>query len=72
MTGEGHVGKTYELAGDDAYTLSDLAAEISAQTGKNIPYKNLSEADYAAAKADGGSRGAPNQSFLCTKRHVIE
>lgn len=49
LTGEGHIGKTYELAGDDAYTLSDLATEISAQTGKNIPYKNLSEADYAAA-----------------------
>lgn len=49
LTGEGHIGKTYELAGDDAYTLSDLAAELSAQTGKNILYKNLSEADYAAA-----------------------
>lgn len=49
LTGEGHDGKTYELAGDDAYTLSDLAAEISKQTGKDIPYRNLSEADYAAA-----------------------
>ncbi|GHA62428.1 SDR family oxidoreductase [Pontibacter akesuensis] len=49
LTEEGHEGKTYELAGDDAYTLSDLAAEISRQTGKDIPYKNLSQADYAAA-----------------------
>jgi NAD(P)H dehydrogenase (quinone) len=49
LTGEGHKGKTYELAGDDSYTLGDLAAEISLQTGKNIPYKNLSEDDYAAA-----------------------
>lgn len=49
LTGEGHEGKIYELAGDEAYTLSDLAAEISRQTGKTIPYKNLSEADYAAA-----------------------
>jgi NAD(P)H dehydrogenase (quinone) len=37
------------LAGDNAYTLSELAAEISRQTGKTIPYKNLSEAEYAAA-----------------------
>ncbi len=29
------------------YTLSDLAAEISSQTGKNIPYNNLPEAEYA-------------------------
>lgn len=49
LTGEGHEGKTYELAGDDAWTLSDLAAEISRQTGKDIPYKNLPEADYATA-----------------------
>lgn len=49
LTGERHQGKIYELAGDEAYTLSELAAEISRQTGKNIPYKNLSEADYAAA-----------------------
>jgi NAD(P)H dehydrogenase (quinone) len=49
LTSEGHDGKTYELAGDEAYTLSDLAAEISRQTGKNIPYKNLPEADYTAA-----------------------
>ncbi len=49
LTSEGHSGQTYELAGDNAYTLSDLAAEITRQTGKAIPYRNLSEADYAAA-----------------------
>jgi NAD(P)H dehydrogenase (quinone) len=45
----GNEGKTYELAGDEAYTLSDLAAEISRQTGRVIPYRNLPEAEYAAA-----------------------
>lgn len=54
LTQPGHVGKTYELAGDEAYTLEDLAAEISRQTGKAIPYKNLPEADYAAALAGFG------------------
>ncbi|MFD2238145.1 SDR family oxidoreductase [Aureimonas populi] len=54
LTGAGHEGKTYELAGDTAWTLSDLAAEISRQTGKDIPYKNLPEADYAAALASHG------------------
>jgi NAD(P)H dehydrogenase (quinone) len=47
LTGQGHQGKIYELAGDDAYTLTDYAAEISRQTGKNIPYKNLPEGEYA-------------------------
>ena len=46
LTHTGHDGKTYELAGDQAYTLSDLAAEIAKQTGKSIVYKNLPEADY--------------------------
>jgi NAD(P)H dehydrogenase (quinone) len=49
LTTDGHDGKTYELAGDEAYSLSDLAAEISRQTGKTIPYRNLPEADYTAA-----------------------
>ncbi|MCZ2073885.1 MAG: SDR family oxidoreductase [Bryobacterales bacterium] len=54
LTGDGHEGKVYELAGDEAYTLNDLAAEVSRQTGKNIPYKNLPEAEYAAALAGLG------------------
>jgi len=48
LTGEGHIGKSYELAGDESYTLAELAAEISAQSGKDIPYQNLPEPDYAA------------------------
>ncbi|WP_188261241.1 SDR family oxidoreductase [Azospirillum tabaci] len=54
LTGSGHEGKTYELAGDEAVTLADLAAEISRQTGKDIPYRNLPEADYAAILAGFG------------------
>lgn len=54
LTGKGHEGKTYELGGDTAFTLADLAAEISRQTGKTIPYKNIPEADYAAALASHG------------------
>lgn len=49
-----HAGKTYELAGDDAWTLADLAAEVSRQSGKDIPYRNLSEADHAAALVGAG------------------
>lgn len=40
-------GKTYELAGDQAYTLAEMAAEVSRQTGKAIGYASLPEADYA-------------------------
>ena len=54
VLGAGHEGKTYELAGDEAFTLAGLAAEISRQTGRDIPYRDLSEADYAALLAGFG------------------
>ncbi len=47
ISDESYKGKIFELAGDNAYTLSDLAAEISRQTGKTIPYKDLPEEEYA-------------------------
>ncbi|NOL49038.1 SDR family oxidoreductase [Pelistega europaea] len=51
---EGHENRVYELAGDGAYTLTELAAEISRQTGKSIPYVDLTEDDYAAALVKAG------------------
>ena len=36
-----HAGQTYELAGDEGFTLADLAAEVSRQTGKALPYTDL-------------------------------
>ncbi|BBI99938.1 NAD(P)-dependent oxidoreductase [Ferrigenium kumadai] len=46
LTADNQAGKIYELAGDTAYTLSELAAEISRQSGKCIGYVNLPEAEY--------------------------
>jgi len=39
-------GKVYELAGDSAYTLAELAAEVSRQAGKTVAYQDLPEAEY--------------------------
>ncbi len=47
LADDSNKGKVFELSGDEAYTLSDLAAEISKQTGKDIPYKDLPEAEYS-------------------------
>ena len=54
LLGDGHSGQTYELAGSDPYTLAQFAAEISRQTGREIPYVNLSEAEYAGALEQAG------------------
>lgn len=54
LTTPGHEGRVYELAGDDAYTLAGLAAEVSRQAGKAVAYNNLPPADYAGALAGFG------------------
>jgi NAD(P)H dehydrogenase (quinone) len=46
LTAENQAGRVYELAGDAAYTLADLAAEISRQSGRKIGYVDLPEAGY--------------------------
>ncbi|MBR9873245.1 SDR family oxidoreductase [Vibrio sp. J1-1] len=50
-------GKVYELSGDDAYTLSELSALISKKSGKEIPYINMEEADFAKALEGAGLPG---------------
>jgi NAD(P)H dehydrogenase (quinone) len=44
----------YELAGDEAYTLSEFAAELSRQSGKTVQYQNLPQDDYSQALQDAG------------------
>jgi len=46
LTADNQAGRVYELAGDTSYTLTELSAEISRQSGKNIGYVNLPEAEY--------------------------
>ena len=40
--------KTYELAGDQSFSMTELASEVSRQIGREIPYRNLSREEYAA------------------------
>lgn len=49
LSGEGHAGRIYELAGDQSYSLSDLAAAIAVAAGKPIAYKDLPGAAFKAA-----------------------
>ena len=63
LTQEDQAGNIYELAGDSAYTLAELAAEISAQTGKDIGYVDLPETDFADALLKAGLP-APLASLL--------
>lgn len=51
---DGHAGKVYELAGDEAWTLSRLAKELTEQSGKNVVYQNLSQTDFVTALKNAG------------------
>ena len=75
-TSNGHAGKVYELAGDEAYTMADMAAEVSRQTGKTIPYNSLPQDVYqgilqsfglpeflSMALADSDAKGADGYLF---------
>uniref|UniRef100_A0AAU1ZYP8 NAD(P)H-binding protein n=1 Tax=Streptomyces sp. NBC_00093 TaxID=2975649 RepID=A0AAU1ZYP8_9ACTN len=42
LTGEGHENSTYELSGDTAWSFAEYAAEISKQSGKDVPYNAVS------------------------------
>jgi NAD(P)H dehydrogenase (quinone) len=54
LTTDGHAGQAYELGSDEPFTLAQLAAEISAQSGKEVRYVNLPEAGYARALKEHG------------------
>jgi NAD(P)H dehydrogenase (quinone) len=51
---EGHAGRVYELGGDNAFSMADLAAEITAATGKPITYQDLPAPEYAGMLAGFG------------------
>ncbi|WP_226621453.1 SDR family oxidoreductase [Alloyangia pacifica] len=56
-------GTIYELAGDDSYTLTEFAGALSELSGKQVPYVNMSQADYAAA-LEGAGLPAPVAQML--------
>jgi NAD(P)H dehydrogenase (quinone) len=46
LTGAAHEGAIYELGGDDPFTMAQFAAELSRQTGEEIPYVDVSVEEY--------------------------
>ncbi|GGR83847.1 SDR family oxidoreductase [Deinococcus sedimenti] len=54
LSTDGHAGQTYELAGDEAVTLADLAAEVARQSGQPVAYHDLSAEEYARTLAGFG------------------
>ncbi|HEX7002680.1 MAG TPA: SDR family oxidoreductase [Trueperaceae bacterium] len=49
ITEEGHEGRTYELGGDEAFTMTELAEEVSRQSGQPVEYRDLPAEEYRNA-----------------------
>ncbi|SHM53746.1 SDR family oxidoreductase [Cryptosporangium aurantiacum] len=47
-------GSVYELGGDEAFTLSELAAEVSAQSGTPVSYRDLPVDEYTQVLVGAG------------------
>jgi uncharacterized protein YbjT (DUF2867 family) len=54
LTGSGHEGKTYPLTGPEALTMTEVAAKLSAATGKSIRYVNVPPEDARQAQLAAG------------------
>ena len=54
LLADGQENTVHELSGDTAWTAAELAAEVSAQSGKQIVYTDLPQAEYAKILAGAG------------------
>ncbi|WP_417198889.1 SDR family oxidoreductase [Streptomyces stelliscabiei] len=62
LTGDGHDGAVYELGGTP-FTMTELAAEVAAQSGKPVTYQNLPAYAYTEMLLSAG-RPAPFAALL--------
>lgn len=54
LTGAGHENRVYELAGDHPFTMAELAAEVSRQSGKTVVYRDVSADEYQQVLVGAG------------------
>lgn len=54
LTGEGHEGKIYELAGDVTWSNAELAAEIGKAAGREVTYVDLPADEHVKALTGAG------------------
>jgi uncharacterized protein YbjT (DUF2867 family) len=54
LTGSGHEGKTYALTGPEALGMADVAAKLSAATGKTVRYVDVPPEDAKKAQLASG------------------
>ncbi len=54
LSGEGHEGKIYTLGSNEAISMSNMAAAISAASGREIDYRDTPVAEFVSARIKEG------------------
>lgn len=54
LVADGEAGRVHELGGDTSFTLAEYAAAVSAESGTEVAYRDLSAEDYQAALTGAG------------------
>ncbi len=72
LTTEGHAGKVYELAGDQAFTMADLAREASIWAGRSLAYRDVSADEYRQALAQSGMPTPFVDFFVTTDLSIVK
>ncbi|MGW3076825.1 SDR family oxidoreductase [Kitasatospora sp. NPDC001132] len=54
LVGEGHEGGVYELSGDVAWSLPELAAELAKASGEPVEYRDVTPAEHLDALVGAG------------------
>ena len=54
LTSDGHADRTYELGGDSAFSMAELAAAVTTLSGREVAYRDLAEHEYAAVLTAAG------------------
>jgi len=71
LTQPGMENRTFELGGDQAITLSDLAAEVQAQSGREVAYHNMPTEAYGQM-LEGVGLPAPVAQMLADSDRGLE
>ncbi|MFF4747267.1 NAD(P)H-binding protein [Streptomyces chengbuensis] len=71
LTGDGHLGRAYELSGDTAWSLAEYAAEVAKHSGKDIVHRNV-PAETHLEILTGAGVPAPFAAILVDVDRAIE
>ncbi|MGE4427932.1 MAG: NAD(P)H-binding protein [Solirubrobacteraceae bacterium] len=72
LTEPGHDGRLYELTGPRLLTFSDVAAELSAATGRTIGFRSVGADAFAAMMRDQGVREDVTTGLLHLFEEVLD